>query len=252
MPDKLNHIDYHWFLVRTQPGHERELSDLIEQKKGEVRNVLEAYCPTRTTVNVRLGSNERKATLFDGYVFVLATQGALVEFLRDNCPNAFLRYNRKRTPDEKATPCIIPEDQMRAFKDFNENYAEMVVVLERPYTDYAFNPREGNQANEIVRVLDGPLAGCEGYICRIFRKKGLVFEVCGAEPGSRLTVAFPDASALHVVRLHNAESDRLQEITRKEQAADFLLSLLQDCGYEEQTIPLFRDVILRLSRHGPR
>ena len=247
MPDKLNHIDYHWFLVRTQPGHERELSDLIEQKRGEVRNVLEAYCPTHTTVNVRLGSNERKATLFDGYVFVLATQGALVEFLRDNCPNAFLRYNRKRTPDEKATPCIIPEDQMRAFKDFNENYAEMVVVLERPYTDYAFNPREGNQANEIVRVLDGPLAGCEGYVCRLNRKRGLVFQVQGMMPGSHLTVSYPNIYDLHVVRLHNAEADRLSIGTEKARAADCLIGLLQACGYGGRMLPMLYGIMEYLS-----
>ena len=243
MPDKLNSVDYHWFLVRTQPGHEQELGNLIEQKKGENKNVLEAYCPTHTTVNVRLGTNERKMPLFDGYVFVLATQGALVNFLHNNYPNASLRYNRRRTPNEKATPCIIPEDQMRAFKDFNENYADLVVVLERPYTDYAFNPHEGNQSNEIVRVLDGPLAGREGYVCRLNRKKGLIFQVQGMMPGSHLTVSYPNISDLRVVRLHNAEGDRLSIGTEKARAADCLIGFLQACGYGEQTLPMLYDII---------
>lgn len=243
MPDKLNRVDYHWYLVRTRPGHERELAGLIEQKKGEARNVLEAYCPTHTTVNVRQGGDERRLPLFDGYVFVLATQGALVDFLHDNYPNAFLRYNRKQAPEEKGRPCIIPESQMRAFKDFNENYAEMVVVLERPYADYAFNPHEDNQANEIVRVLDGPLAGCEGYVCRLNRKKGLVFRVQGMMPGSHLTVSYPNICDLHVVRLHNAEGDRLSIGTEKARGADCIIGLLQACGCGERTLPMLYDIM---------
>lgn len=247
MPDKLNRVDYHWYLVRTRPGHERELVGLIEQKKGETRNVLEAYCPTHTTVNVRQGGDERRLSLFDGYVFVLATQGALVDFLHDNYPNAFLRYNRKQAPEEKGRPCIIPESQMRAFKDFNENYAEMVVVLERPYADYAFNPHEDNQANEIVRVLDGPLAGCEGYVCRLNRKKGLVFRVQGMMPGSHLTVSYPNICDLHVVRLHNAEGDRLSIGTEKARGADCIIGLLQGCGYGGRTLPMLYDIMDYLS-----
>lgn len=243
MPDKLNRVDYHWYLVRTRPGHERELAGLIEQKKGEARNVLEAYCPTHTTVNVRQGGDERRLPLFDGYVFVLATQGALVDFLHDNYPNAFLRYNRKQAPEEKGRPCIIPESQMRAFKDFNENYAEMVVVLERPYADYAFNPHEDNQANEIVRVLDGPLAGCEGYVCRLNRKKGLVFRVQGMMPGSHLTVSYPNICDLHVVRLHNAEGDRLSIGTEKARGADCIIGLLQACGCGERTLPMLYGIM---------
>ena len=243
MPDKLNRVDYHWYLVRTRPGHERELAGLIEQKKGEARNVLEAYCPTHTTVNVRQGGDERRLPLFDGYVFVLATQGALVDFLHDNYPNAFLRYNRKQAPEEKGRPCIIPESQMRAFKDFNENYAEMVVVLERPYADYAFNPHEDNQANEIVRVLDGPLAGCEGYVCRLNRKKGLVFRVQGMMPGSHLTVSYPNICDLHVVRLHNAEGDRLSIGTEKARGADCIIGLLQGCGCGERTLPMLYGIM---------
>ena len=243
MPDKLNRVDYHWYLVRTRPGHERELAGLIEQKKGEARNVLEAYCPTHTTVNVRQGGDERRLPLFDGYVFVLATQGALVDFLHDNYPNAVLRYNRKQAPEEKGRPCIIPESQMRAFKDFNENYAEMVVVLERPYADYAFNPHEDNQANEIVRVLDGPLAGCEGYVCRLNRKKGLVFRVQGMMPGSHLTVSYPNICDLHVVRLHNAEGDRLSIGTEKARGADCIIGLLQACGCGERTLPMLYGIM---------
>lgn len=246
MPDKLNSVDYHWFLVCTKPGHELELRALIEREKGKIRNILEVYCPTHTKVYVRRGDNEQRLPFFDGYVFVLATQGALAEFLRDNDSDAYIWYNRKRTPDEKAMACTIPESQIRAFRDYNENYADKVIVLDRPYTDYAFNAKT-DEPNEIVRVVDGPLAGCEGYICRFHKKKGLVFRVQGMMPGCWLTVTYPNASDLHVVRLHNAEGDRLSIGTEKGRAADLLVGILQGCGYGERTQSLFYELMERLA-----
>ena len=246
MPDKLNSVDYHWFLVCTKPGHELELRALIEREKGKIRNILEVYCPMHTKVYVRRGDNEQRLPFFDGYVFVLATQGALAEFLRDNDSGAYIWYNRKRTPDEKAVACIIPESQIRAFRDYNENYADKVIVLERSYTDYAFNAKT-DEPNEIVRVVDGPLAGCEGYICRFHKKKGLVFRVQGMMPGCWLTVTYPNASDLHVVRLHNAEGDRLSIGTEKGRAADLLVGILQGCGYGERTQSLFYELMERLA-----
>ena len=246
MSDKLNSVDYQWFLVCTKPGHEPELCALIEREKGKIRNILEVYCPTHTKVYVRRGDNEQRMPVFDGYVFVLATQGALAEFLRDNDSDAYIWYNRKRTPDEKATACTIPESQMRAFRDYNENYADKVIVLERPYTDYAFNTKT-DEPNEIVRVVDGPLAGCEGYICRFHKKKGLVFRVQGLMPGSWLTVTYPNVSDLHVVRLHNAEGDRLTIGTEKERAVDLLVGILQACGYGERTQPMLYELLERLA-----
>lgn len=246
MPDKLNSVDYHWFLVCTKPGHELELRALIEREKGKIRNILEVYCPTHTKVYVRRGDNEQRLPFFDGYVFVLATQGALAEFLRNNDSDAYIWYNRKRTPDEKAMACTIPESQIRAFRDYNENYADKVIVLERPYTDYAFNAKT-DEPNEIVRVVDGPLAGCEGYICRFHKKKGLVFRVQGMMPGCWLTVTYPNASDLHVVRLHNAEGDRLSIGTEKGCAADLLVGILQGCGYGEHTQSLFYELMERLA-----
>ena len=246
MPDKLNSVDYHWFLVCTKPGHEPELCALIEREKVKIRNILEVYCPTHTKVYVRRGDNEQRLPFFDGYVFVLATHGALAEFLRDNDSDAYIWYNHKRIQDEKAVACTIPESQIRAFRDYNENYADKVIVLERPYSDYAFNGK-ADEPNEIVRVVDGPLAGCEGYICRFHKKKGLVFRVQGMMPGSWLTVTYPNVSDLHVVRLHNAEGDRLSIGTEKGRAVDLLVGILQGCGYGKRTQAMLYELTERLA-----
>ena len=72
LSDKLNSVDYQWFLVRTKPGHEPELCAHIGCEKDRIRNILEVYCPTHTKVYVRRGDNERRLPLFDGYVRPLA------------------------------------------------------------------------------------------------------------------------------------------------------------------------------------
>ena len=246
MSDKLNSVDYQWYLVRTKPGHETELCALIEREKGKIRNILEVYCPTHTKVYVHRGEGKQRLPLFDGYVFVLATHSALADFLRANNIDAYIRYNRKHTPEEKATACTIPESQMRAFRDYNENYADKVIVLERSYTDYAFNAKT-DEPNEIVRVIDGPLAGQEGYICRFHKKKGLVFRVQGMMPGTWLTVTYPNVSDLHVVRLHNAEGDRLSIGTEKGRAIDLLVGILQACSYGERTQSMLYELMKHLA-----
>ena len=48
LSDKLNSVDYQWFLVRTKPGHEPELCAHIGCEKDRIRNILEVYCPTHT------------------------------------------------------------------------------------------------------------------------------------------------------------------------------------------------------------
>ena len=246
LSDKLNHVDFRWYVMRTKRHQERKLVELLEKQKAEAKNILEIYAPTHTTVNVRRDSDESRKPLFAGIVFVLATQDALMDFIRECSGDVDMQYERKKGKGERAAMRVIPEEQMRAFRDYNENYADKVVVLERPYTDYAFNAKT-DEPNEIVRVIDGPLAGCEGYICRFRREKRLVFRVKGFEPDSWLTVSYPNIWDLHVVRLHNMEGDRLSVGTEKGRAVDLLIGFLQACGYGERTLPMLYDIIERLT-----
>ena len=52
---------------------------------------------------------------------------------------------------------------------------------------------------------------------------------------------------LHVVRLHNAEGDRLSIGTEKGRAADLLAGILQGCGYGERTQPMLYELMERLA-----
>ena len=242
MKDKLNNVDFRWYIVRTRPHREKATVELLEKYKAENSNILEIYAPDRTTVDVGLGKEMKKGPLFSGFVFVLATQKALSEFLGRYSMEEFIQYERKTENGKKASMSVIPEDQMRQLKDYNENYPDTAIPLERPYTDYAFNPKT-NEPNDIVKVIDGPLAGTEGYITKFRRDKRLVYHIKGLD----LAVSIPNIWNFHVVRVHNAEGDKQTLGTIKERAVDLLIGLIQGCGYGGKTLPMLYEFVDELT-----
>lgn len=242
MKDKLNNVDFRWYIVRTRPHREKATVELLEKYKAENSNILEIYAPDRTTVDVGLGKEMKKGPLFSGFVFVLATQKALSEFLGRYSMEEFIQYERKTENGKKASMSVIPEDQMRQLKDYNENYPDTAIPLERPYTDYAFNPKT-NEPNDIVKVIDGPLAGTEGYITKFRRDKRLVYHLKGLDRA----VSIPNIWNFHVVRVHNAEGDKQTLGTIKERAVDLLIGLIQGCGYGDKTLPMLYEFIEELT-----
>lgn len=245
-PDKLNRVEFQWFVVRSLPHQEKKLAALLRQHQPEIPNILEVYCPTRTTVDADGRSKDAHTPLFAGYVFVLSTQQALVDFMHRHYPEGTILYDRRRQPGRKASFLTIPEQQIRFFKDFNENYAEQAIILERPYSDYAFNPKT-SEPNEIVKVVDGPLAGREGYLTRFRRDKRLVFNLKAPGSDRYYAVSIPHVWDFHVVRLHNAEGDRQTLGTVKERAFDLLHGLLQACGYAADALPMLRGMVQTLA-----
>ena len=244
--DKLNSVDFSWFIVRTLPHQEEKLAGMLRLHQAKTDNILEVYCPTHTTVSVVRNGRDVKAPLFAGHVFVLSTQQALVDFI-DRCyPEGVVLHERRKEKGKKAGLWTIPESQMRAFMDFNENYADQVIVLEKPFSDYAFNPKT-NEPNEIIKVVDGPLKGREGYLTRFRRDKRLVFNMKLFDSDKYYAVSIPNIWSLHVVRLHNAENDRQTAGTMKERAVDLLAGIIQGCGYGRRTLPLLYDIISYLT-----
>ena len=245
--DKQNKVDFRWFIVRTLPHQEKKLAGMLELYKADAENILEVYCPTHTTVSVVKDGKDMKTPLFAGHVFVLATQKALTDFIDRHYPEGIVLYERKKGNGVKADVWTIPESQMRAFMDFNENYADKVIILERPYSDYAFNPKT-NEPNDLVKVIDGPLAGKEGYIARFRRDKRLVFNMKLLNSDKYYAVSIPNAWGLNVVRLNNAEDDRQGLRTLKERAVDMLVGMIQSCGYGRQTLGMLYGIVDELTK----
>lgn len=240
--DKLNKVDFRWFVIRTLPHQERKLTDLLSAHLPQAPNILEAYCPTHTTADIGSKGRDVQQPLFAGYVFVLSTQEAVADFIGKYYPDGTLLYERKKDDRHKAGFLTIPEEQMRFFKDFNENYAEHVIVLEKPYSDYAFNPKT-NEPNEIVKVLDGPLKGREGYLTRFHRERRLVFNMKSIDSERHFAVSIPNIWNFHVVRLHNTEGDRQTIGTQKARAVDLLVGMLESCGHERETLPMLYETV---------
>ena len=242
MKDKLNNVDFLWYIVRTRPHREKATAELLKKYRAENSNILEIYAPDRTTVDVSSVKVARKGPLFSGFVFVLATQKALADFLVRYSMAEFIQYERKTEDGKKASVSVIPEDQMRRLKDYNENYPDTAIPLERPYTDYAFNPKT-NEPNDIVKVIDGPLAGTEGYITKFRRDKRLVYHLKGLDRA----ISIPNIWSFHVVRVHNAEGDRQTLGTIKERGVDLLIGMIQGCGYGEKTLPMLYEFVDELT-----
>lgn len=234
---------YHWMIVRTLPGEERKLQQLIQRRinQGNEGNILEVYNPVKSIGEETATSKGLHVPLFAGHVFVLATHQDLSAFIADQYPNGHILYARKMNPDAKAEVWTIPEAQMRFFREFNENYADRVVVLERPYTDYAFNPKT-NQPNPVIKVLDGSLAGKIGYLSRFKGNRRLVFNMQNPYGPGEKAFAIPDVWNFHCVLLHNAECDRTTLETKKARAVDLLLGIIQSCGYVDESISLLHQV----------
>lgn len=112
-PDKLNRVEFQWFVVRSLPHQEKKLAALLRQHQPEIPNILEVYCPTRTTVDADGRSKDAHTPLFAGYVFVLSTQQALVSFMHRHYPEGAILYDRRRQPGRKASFLTIPEQQIR-------------------------------------------------------------------------------------------------------------------------------------------
>lgn len=245
--NKLNSVDFNWHVIRTLPHQENKLTDLLLRHQGDTKNILEVYCPTHTTISIIRGGRQMQAPLLAGYVFVLSTHQALADFVSSYYPEGIILYAHRSADDNKAQVLTVPEDQMRFFKDFNDNYAEHVIVLERPYSDYAFNPKT-NEPNDIVKVVEGPLKGRQGYLTRFNRGRRLVFNMKSPASDSYFAVSIPDIWNLKVVRLHNAEGDRQTAGTMKQRAADLLIGMLQGCGYGSRTLPMFHHITAALTR----
>lgn len=95
--DKKNRTNLHWYVVRTQPHQEAMLCDLLSQAiQAKTPNILEFYCPVRTTVRQVDESKKTRTPLFCAHVFVLGTHQAITDFLLAQYPQG--KVLNRRTP----------------------------------------------------------------------------------------------------------------------------------------------------------
>ncbi len=235
----MNDKDFKWHIVRTLPNQERKLLGIFQSFPTD--NIIEVYCPTHTTASVAAKCDGRP--LFAGYVFALSTHKALADFLKIRYPEGKILYQHRDSETECAKLWTVPDEEMKKFRDFNENYAQNVIVLERPYSDYAVSAKTG-EPNDVVKVIDGPLAGKTGYIVRFHGDRRLVFRISDPATHGDLTVALPNLWDFHVVRLMNADGDKQTLGTKKARAVDTIVGAIQACGHEgQETADLLNEIV---------
>lgn len=244
-------VDYNWFLVRTQPNQEARLEDAIREYQQFNKNILEVYCPRNTTVRIRKRSQDVKVPFYTGYIFVYATFQALSEFINQEYPEASIQFSRKKMDDGddsiRALCLTVPEKQMAIFRDFIDSYHDQMVLLDRPYTDYAFSPKKG-EYNEVVKIVEGPFAGRTGFVARFDGDKRLVFNLFDYEKDSVIpvTISIPNLWAFQLVRLTNIKDHRVGDATQRDRAIDRILGTIQACGYGDEALIMLDDMVTLL------
>lgn len=203
------------------------MKTILETEQNKRSNILDFYCPLNPVVRVQRGKQEELLPLFAGRVFVLTTQDTATELLAERYPEGYLEYDKTQK-----RVMTVPDLQMLFFMDFNEHYPEKVLVLERPYSDYAFNAKN-DEPNEAIKVIDGPFQGKTGYLVRFRGNRRLVFQM------EDMAISIPDIWDYHLTRLHNNECDRQSRHTLKARIADLIIGKLQDCGFVDNTCLTF-------------
>lgn len=231
----LNREDIKWFVIHTRPHQENKVKTLLETEQDKRPNIMEIYCPSNKILKMQKGKRIEEVPLFAARVFVLTTEKDANLFLTEKYPDGFLEYDKTQK-----RVMTIPELQMLFFMDFNEHYPEQVLVLERPYSDYAFNAKN-DEPNEIIMVMDGPFAGKTGYLVRFRRERRLVFQM------EDMAVSIPDIWDYHLTRLHNQQGDRQSKYTQKGRAIDYIVGLLQGCGFQKSLGKVFGKMISSLA-----
>ncbi len=227
-----------WFVIHTRPNQEKKVKTILETEQNKRSNILDFYCPLNPVVRVQRGKQEELLPLFAGRVFVLTTQDTATELLAERYPEGYLEYDKTQK-----RVMTVPDLQMLFFMDFNEHYPEKVLVLERPYSDYAFNAKN-NEPNEAIKVIDGPFQGKTGYLVRFRGNRRLVFQM------EDMAISIPDIWDYHLARLHNSEGDRQSRHTLKARIADLIIGKLQDSGFVDNTYLTFAWLINTLIEKG--
>ncbi len=210
-----------WYVIVTRAHQERKVCELLTERRQP--DILRVYLPERTVVSaVRAGRVER-LPLLRCRVFVYGARRAIDAFLAD-CPYA-ASLQRDHTARRIMT---VPEAEMECFIEFNRHDVDQLLVLERPYRRYLFDPVKG-RANVRARVIDGPFAGLEGLLVRVRKDHRLVFRI------GELAVSIPNVWQWHLLRLTDADEADERRRTDPAYLIDRLKAALQRSGLTHET-----------------
>lgn len=213
--------DLAWYVIVTRAHQEHKVCDLLTERRRA--DILRVYLPERTTVSAVRGGRVERLPLLRCRVFVYGARRAIDAFLAD-CPYA-ASLQRDHTARRIMT---VPEAEMECFIEFNRHDVDRLLVLERPYRRYLFDPAKG-RANVRARVIDGPFAGLEGLLVRVRKDHRLVFRI------GEMAVSIPNVWQWHLLRLTDADAADARRRTDPAYLIDRLTAALQRSGLTHET-----------------
>jgi transcription antitermination factor NusG len=145
--DYFNSESAEWYCVHTRSRHEDAVYKRLSDKK------LQAFLPKLEVWSRRKDRRKKiQKALFSGYLFVFEALSARVGLEILKTPGVV------KILGNEAGPVPVPEAQIESIKKILNGKA---AVSPFPYL------KEG----QLVRVVDGPLRGCEGFLVKIKEEK---------------------------------------------------------------------------------
>ena len=153
-----------WYIVSTPRHQERQVKKLLASFRlpeglGERRgSVLKTYLPLRKVADTDkngLLPLENVVPAIPGLLFVHGSLRQLQYWLEETATGCRLYVNVNNNP------IVVPDYQIRLFKDYLSFVDSEVMVLRKPYSYFLQKKR--------IRILNGPFVGLEG---RLFQIKG--------------------------------------------------------------------------------
>lgn len=143
-----------WYIVSTPRHQER----LVKQSLDAYDLSFHTFMPLRNEKVADMETGQLRvvhAPVIPGLVFVQTTLTSLNQWLGD------ASMGSKLYTDINDRPIIVPEYQIRIFKDYLSFVGQDVMVLRKPYSYFLKKKK--------IRILSGKFAGLEG---RLFQIKG--------------------------------------------------------------------------------
>ena len=214
-----------WYIVSTPRHQERLVKKLLAgyhlpSQLGERRaSTLKTYLPLRRVAGTdRSGflPQEDLVPAIPGLLFVQGSLRQLQYGLEETASGCKLYVNVNNAP------IVVPDYQIRLFKDYLSFVDSEVMVLRKPYSYFLQKKR--------IRILNGPFKGLEG---RLFQIKGNYKLVYGL---GNTALALSDIARYTYVEVTDEPASRLQYSFYYDAVSADVASLMSEKAPQEEVL----------------
>ena len=213
-----------WYIITTPRHQEKQVKNVLDKYvlapiEGGKKHRFNTFLPLKKE-GVTMGETQRPLEalepFFAGLVFVQSTKPLLEQWVNE------AGLGCRFYTDVNGDPIIVPDYQIRLFKDYLSFVNSEVMVLRKPYSYFLKKKR--------IRILNGPFAGLEG---RLFQIKGNYKLVYGLE---NTALALSDIAKYTYVEVTNEPSSQLSYTYYYNQVKTDLLTMTEEQATHEEIL----------------